>query len=118
MSEEVVEITDASLVARARRGQPAAFEALVRRHYRASYAVALAILENGMDVEDVCQDAFVQMREFSADSKHSGVPLQAACCTIVSAAHALRPHRSPLPVPRSLHGLLSQPNNLEGLRTP
>jgi len=60
VAEEVVEINDASLVARARRGDSAAFEALVRRHYRASYAVALAILENGMDAEDVCQDAFVK----------------------------------------------------------
>jgi RNA polymerase sigma-70 factor (ECF subfamily) len=60
VNEEVVGITDASLVGRARRGDSAAFEALVRRHYRAAYSVALAILENGMDAEDVCQDAFVK----------------------------------------------------------
>ena len=60
MAEEIVGITDASLVGRARRGDSAAFEALVRRHYRSAYAVALAILENGMDAEDVCQDAFVK----------------------------------------------------------
>jgi RNA polymerase sigma-70 factor (ECF subfamily) len=55
-----VETSDASLVARARRGNSAAFEALVRRHYRAAFAVALAVLGNGMDAEDVCQDAFVK----------------------------------------------------------
>ena len=60
MKREVVGISDASLVGRARRGNSAAFEALVRRHYRAAYGVALAILGNGMDAEDVCQDAFVK----------------------------------------------------------
>ena len=54
---------DAVLVARARRGEPAAFEALVRRHYRAAFAVALAVLGNRMDAEDVCQDAFVVAAE-------------------------------------------------------
>lgn len=60
MAEEVVGITDASLVARARLGHAAAFDALVRRHYRVAYAVALAILGNGMDAEDVCQETFVK----------------------------------------------------------
>ncbi|MFC1639374.1 RNA polymerase sigma factor [Gemmatimonadota bacterium] len=63
MAGEVFGIGDASLVARARRGNSAAFEALVRRHYRVSYAVARAILDNGMDAEDVCQDAFVKALE-------------------------------------------------------
>lgn len=55
--------TDASLVARARGGDAAAFEALVRRHYRAAYAVALATIGNGADAEDVCQDAFIRALE-------------------------------------------------------
>lgn len=63
MTEVVGGISDASLVARVRRGHKASFEALVRRHYRAAYSVALAILENGMDAEDVCQDAFVKALE-------------------------------------------------------
>jgi RNA polymerase sigma-70 factor (ECF subfamily) len=33
---------------------------LVRRHYRAAYVIALAILGNRMDAEDVCQDAFLK----------------------------------------------------------
>ncbi len=51
---------DAQLVERARRGDAAAFEALVRRHYRAAYAVALSAVGQAMDAEDVCQDAFVR----------------------------------------------------------
>ncbi|UCC74691.1 MAG: sigma-70 family RNA polymerase sigma factor [Gemmatimonadota bacterium] len=57
------DLSDAILVQRARRGDAAAFEALVRRHYRAAYAVALAVLGNGMDAEDVTQDAFVRAVE-------------------------------------------------------
>ncbi len=54
------DLPDAQLVERARRGDAAAFEALVRRHYRAAYAVALSALGQAMDAEDVCQDAFVR----------------------------------------------------------
>lgn len=56
-------MSDAKLVHRARRGDAAAFEALVRRHYRAAFAVALGVLGNGMDAEDVTQDAFVRAAE-------------------------------------------------------
>lgn len=54
---------DAILVAQARQGDAAAFEALVRRHYRAAYAVALAILGRPADAEDTCQDAWVRALE-------------------------------------------------------
>ena len=53
----------ATYVERARRGDASAFEALVRRYYRAAYAVALALLSNSMDAEDVCQDAFLKALE-------------------------------------------------------
>ena len=52
--------SDAELVERSRRGDTAGFDALVRRHYRAAYVVALSLLGNGMDAEDVCQDAFLK----------------------------------------------------------
>jgi RNA polymerase sigma-70 factor (ECF subfamily) len=55
--------SDADLVARARWGDAAAFETLVRRHYRAAYAVALAILARPADAEDACQDAWVRALE-------------------------------------------------------
>jgi RNA polymerase sigma-70 factor (ECF subfamily) len=51
--------SDATLVGRARQGSSEAFEALVRRHLKGAYAVALAQLGEPADAEDVCQDAFV-----------------------------------------------------------
>lgn len=48
----------AALVGRARRGEAGAFEQLVRLHFRAAYAVALAVLGSAADAEDVAQDAF------------------------------------------------------------
>jgi RNA polymerase sigma-70 factor (ECF subfamily) len=57
------EATDAQLVSRCRAGESAAFEALVRRHYRATYAVAFAVMHNTMDAEDVTQDAMMRALE-------------------------------------------------------
>ena len=62
-SDVVPDLPDRLQVERARRGDAAAFGALVRRHYRAAYAVALAVLGNPMDAEDVCQDAFLRALE-------------------------------------------------------
>jgi RNA polymerase sigma-70 factor, ECF subfamily len=62
-SDRGSDLPDALLVERARRGDAGALEALVRRHYRAAYSVALAVLGNAMDAEDVCQDAFVRAIE-------------------------------------------------------
>lgn len=49
----------AELVKRAREGEPAAFDELVRRHLRAAYAVALAVLGRPADADDIAQDAFL-----------------------------------------------------------
>jgi RNA polymerase sigma-70 factor (ECF subfamily) len=51
---------DADLVALALRGDGDAFDVLVRRYYRAAFAVAVSVLVNRHDAEDVCQDAFVK----------------------------------------------------------
>ena len=51
---------DADLVSRALRGDADAFDVLVRRHYRTAFAVALGVLGNRHDAEDVVQDAFVK----------------------------------------------------------
>lgn len=51
------------LVIRARRGEPVAFDQLVRRHLRAAYAVALAVLNRPADAEDVAQEAFIAALE-------------------------------------------------------
>jgi RNA polymerase sigma-70 factor, ECF subfamily len=61
--------SDAVLVASARRGDPAAFDTLVRRHYRAAYAVALAVLGRQTDAEDVCQDSWVRALERLEDCR-------------------------------------------------
>lgn len=55
--------SDATLVGRARRGDAAAFEQLLHRHYRAGYLVAMAQLGEPADAEDACQDAFVKAWE-------------------------------------------------------
>jgi RNA polymerase sigma-70 factor (ECF subfamily) len=55
--------TDSRLVARARAGDARAFEELVRRHLRSAHAVALGVLGNPADAEDVCQDAFLAALE-------------------------------------------------------
>ena len=62
-SGHVFDLSDAALVERARRGDAAAFESLVRRHYRTAYAAAFGVLSNRMDAEDACQDAFVRALE-------------------------------------------------------
>jgi RNA polymerase sigma-70 factor (ECF subfamily) len=54
---------DAELVRRATAGDGRAFEDLVRRYTRASYSVALGIMKEPADAEDVIQDAFVKALE-------------------------------------------------------
>jgi RNA polymerase sigma-70 factor (ECF subfamily) len=55
--------SDASLVARARLGDAAAVETLLRRYFRVSYLVAFARAGNRFDAEDICQDAFIRCLE-------------------------------------------------------
>jgi RNA polymerase sigma-70 factor, ECF subfamily len=55
--------TDSRLVARALAGEAWGFEELVRRHLRAAHTVALGVLGNPADAEDVCQDAFLTALE-------------------------------------------------------
>jgi len=47
-----------ALVARVRAGDSRAAELLVRRHLRAAYAVALSVVRDVAEAEDVAQDAF------------------------------------------------------------
>lgn len=61
--------TDASLVARARLGDAAAVELLLKRYFRASYLVAFARVGNREDAEDVCQDSFVQCLQRLGDCR-------------------------------------------------
>lgn len=60
---------DAELVARVLAGEAAAFESLVRRHFRACFAVAFARLRDGDEAEDVCQDALLRAYDRLADCR-------------------------------------------------
>ena len=51
---------DDELVARTRRGEMEAFEALYRRHSSAIFGLALRMLQNRADAEDMLQDIFLQ----------------------------------------------------------
>jgi len=55
--------TDAELVEQARRGGERAFELLVRRHVDAALAVALRLVDDGADAQDVVQDGFIRALE-------------------------------------------------------
>lgn len=60
---------DAELVARIHSGDAAAFEVLMRRHFRMAFIVAYAQLHNRADAEDVCQDAFYRCWERIAECR-------------------------------------------------
>jgi len=62
MAEDLV-ATDAQLLEGARLGDAAAFDALVRRYIRPAYAMALSVVGDHSDAEDICQDVFVRVIE-------------------------------------------------------
>jgi RNA polymerase sigma-70 factor, ECF subfamily len=84
---------DDALVAGARQGDPAAFDLLVRRHYRAAYAVALAALGRRSDAEDVCQDSWVRALEKLDDCRQPGRFLYWLLTIVRNRAHNLRDAR-------------------------
>lgn len=49
------------LLSRARAGEPAAFEALVRRHQRLVFSLALRMLSDRHTAEDLAQEVFLQL---------------------------------------------------------
>src|SRR3546814_11987879 len=51
---------DDALVAAARGGDSAAFEAIMRRHNRTMFRTARAILQNEADAEEVVQEAYLK----------------------------------------------------------
>jgi RNA polymerase sigma-70 factor (ECF subfamily) len=61
--------SDADLVTQCLRGDGDAFDALVRRHYRTAFSVALGVLVNRHDAEEVCQEAFVKALERLEDCR-------------------------------------------------
>ena len=73
---------DAELVIRARRGDAPAREALVRRWLRPAYAVALAVVRNPADAEDLAQETLVaalgRLDQCREPERFAGWILQAA----------------------------------------
>jgi len=71
----VADFDDLTLVVRAQEGDTRAFEALVRRHQRQLYRLAVRMLGNSSDAEDAVQDAFVaawrQLRGFRGEAAFS-----------------------------------------------
>jgi RNA polymerase sigma-70 factor, ECF subfamily len=55
--------SDSDLVLLSRQGDGDAFEMLVRRYMRPAYAIAMSVVREPADAEDVCQDAFVRALE-------------------------------------------------------
>lgn len=74
--------SDAELVARACEGDATAFESLVRRHYGAAFAVALALMENRADAEDVCHDGIVRALARIDDCRQPGRFAQWLCAIV------------------------------------
>ena len=60
---------DAALVARVLDGDHGAFEALVRRYTRPAFAIAVGIVKEPADAEDVTQDAFMKALERLEDCR-------------------------------------------------
>jgi RNA polymerase sigma-70 factor (ECF subfamily) len=71
----LADVPDAELARRAAAGEPAAFEALMRRHNRALFRTARAILRDDSEAEDALQEAYLQafgaIGSFRGDAKLS-----------------------------------------------
>ena len=94
--------SDAELVARALTGHAAAYEALLVRHFRAAFLVAVAIVSEPADAEDVCQDAFVRAWERLRECR-DGTRFRAWLCQIVRNLAINHTQRSPSRRMVSLH---------------
>src|ERR1700743_3519035 len=75
-SPETEEIhPDVALVARAKEGDTAAFEQLVKQYERQIFRLAQHITQNREDAEDITQDAFLKayqkLDQFQGNSKFS-----------------------------------------------
>ena len=60
--EEEAEV-DLELVGRAQKGDHTAFRALVERHQRRAFSIALGLVRNEQDARDVVQDAFIRVHK-------------------------------------------------------
>ena len=64
VSSDATDFGDRELVTAARAGDRAAFRTLFDRYHRRVYAVALGVLRNPADAQDVVQDGFVKAYKY------------------------------------------------------
>ena len=84
---------DADLVARCLEGDSEAFDVLVRRYYRTAFSVALGVLSNTHDAEEVCQDSFVKALDRLEDCRDSSRFVQWLMMIVRNRALSYRSYR-------------------------
>jgi RNA polymerase sigma-70 factor (ECF subfamily) len=109
-SDEAVDET--RLVEAVRRGDAAAFDALVRRYLRRAHAVAYRLLQHREDAEDLVQDAFMTALE-KADTFQTGRPFGPWFFRILTNRgqnlRAARARRAMLPLPAEAQAPVPSP---------
>ena len=106
--------SDAWLVLRARAGDRSAAEALAQRYLAASRAIALALMGDISDAEDVCQDSFVAaIRDLHDCREPSKFGAWLARIVRHRALDALRYQRSHKHIPLVDARLVDEPAQLE-----
>jgi RNA polymerase sigma-70 factor (ECF subfamily) len=89
-----VDDAEARLVEGARQGDPAAFDALARRHMRRAFSVAYRLLGHREDAEDLVQEAFMVALK-KLDTFESGRPFAPWFFRIlINRGHNLRASRA------------------------
>jgi RNA polymerase sigma-70 factor (ECF subfamily) len=103
-------LDDQTLVARAAEGDAPAFEALVRRHQRALFGLAVRMVGNRTDAEDVVQESFIaawrRLPEFRGDAAFSSWMYRIVtnrCVTLT------RRRRETVPLESETQGLAASP---------
>jgi RNA polymerase sigma-70 factor (ECF subfamily) len=106
--------SDAQLVARIRTGDRDAAEALAQKYLPIGRALALAILGNVADAEDVCQDAFlIALRDIDQCRKPQRFGAWLSQILRNRARDLMRQRRARPDVAVELAGLRAEPEQLE-----
>jgi RNA polymerase sigma-70 factor (ECF subfamily) len=105
-------LDDQTLVARAAEADAAAFEALVRRHQRVCFALAVRLVGNRADAEDVVQESFIaawrRLPEFRGQAAFSSWMYRIVtnrCLTLT------RRRRETVPLEPETQGLATSPGD-------
>ena len=130
MSPATPDMTDLELVHLAKTGEVAAFEALTTRHEQRVYSLALRMLRQSQDAEDVTQQTFLSALEhlagFRGDASFStwllGIATHAALkiirkrqgLDVVSLDEATEPSESFDNIPHPEYIAVSQPSRSNG----